>query len=1417
MKKTLFVMLLALAFLGSLSAQVNIQSGQTLTQNFDVLGASATAAMPASWKADKNTTVRTLGTYSAAVTATEQRAGNSMSSSATNGIYNYGAGPADTAIDRAVGFVSSGSATKSGNVYIQLSNNGSTTINSFAISYNVEKYRMGTNAAGFSIQMYYSTDGITWTSAGSSFLTSFTGSEASNNGYDSAPGATIPVNATLACSLTAGSSLYLAWNYSVTTGSTTSNAQALGIDDVSITAEGTASPTIVVNGTLTPFSTYTGTPSTAQSYTLSGQNLTGSITVTAPTGFALSTDNTTFSSALTVANNFNGLVYVRLTGTAAGTFSGNIVHSSTGATAINLAVEGTVSAPSPLIDITANLNDFSTILGTPSAAQSYTLTGRFLTSTISITAPTGFNLSTNDTTFTSTLSLASNFSGTIYVRLTGVSAGTFSGNIVHSSTGAPNQNLAVNGTVTDPNVPTTLFAEEFNYTAGTTLTSNGWNAHSSPGSHPVIVANEGLVYPGYYAYQGLAAQTVFSGSAEDVNKTFTNMTTGTFYAAFLFNASEAKTTADYFFHFATNPCSTDFKGKVFVQKDASDNLRFGITKAGAFSETAATPYSYALNTTYLIVMKYVIVSGAANDEVYMWVNPVIGATEPAAQLTAADFSGTDIAGIGSIAIRQGTNTPIAKIDGIRVTNNWAKLWEGTPMPTPIIHTSTPELDPLESIVNLPSDETRDYILSGTNILGSITVSAPNGFQVSTSQTAGWASTITVAADFHAPIYVRMLASAIGEYESNIVHTSPGATPVNVLVTGEALPAPVSWNVSGNLTPFSSEAGTPSAVQSYTLSAPGAVEPIQITTAYPFELSSTGTGNWATSLSLSYNFNGNVYVRMNASGAGTFEGMINHNTTYATEYQLLVSGTATPQPGMANDLFFSEYLEGSSNNKAFEIFNGTGGPIDLSNYWVCLFANGSSTPSNPLNLAGTLNYMDVYVIANAGSNATILGQADITSTVTYYNGDDALLLYKKVGADSTRIDVIGTIGTDPGDAWNVAGTTNATLNHTIIRKPTITQGTLDWAASAGTTAEDSQWVVYAIDYIANLGMHTFGNMVVTPVFNPPAGTYASSINVSISTTTPGAVIHYTTDGSEPTESSNVYSAPIPVSSDTTIKAKGYATGFSPSGIATAFYDFPENVATIAQLRAGTVGSAYRLTGQAVLTFQQANRNQKYIQDATAAIVIDDASGIITTTYALYDGITGITGTLSVYAGLLQFVPLADPGAATSHNNTIVPVTRTLATITSADQARMLKIYGVTLTTTTTGLFLATAENITATDASGTLIMRTFPGADYAGTPIPTDPVDIVCLGGQYNDTMQFSPRFLSDITPAAGILEAPIINISQVGGTINLSWNAVSGATNYRVESADDPYGTWTTVTTTPNLFYSGTSVNKKFYRVFATN
>ena len=232
--------------------QVNISAGGTYTENFTI-GTTATATLPTSWKMDKNATVRLVGTYASAVTATEQIAGNSMSSSAANGLYNFGAGVANSSTERAIGGISSGSASKSVNSYLWLKNNGLSTIDNFTISYKVEKYRNGTNTAGFSMQLYYSTDGANWTVAGSDFLTSFAGADADNNGYATAPGTTVSIsNKTLNVSVSAGSNLYLAWNYSVTTGTTTTNAQALGIDDVSITATASgllSPPTLTADAT----------------------------------------------------------------------------------------------------------------------------------------------------------------------------------------------------------------------------------------------------------------------------------------------------------------------------------------------------------------------------------------------------------------------------------------------------------------------------------------------------------------------------------------------------------------------------------------------------------------------------------------------------------------------------------------------------------------------------------------------------------------------------------------------------------------------------------------------------------------------------------------------------------------------------------------------------------------------------------------------------------------------------------------------------------------------------------------------------------------------------------------------------------------------------------------------------------------
>ncbi|PIS27307.1 MAG: hypothetical protein COT43_11180 [Candidatus Marinimicrobia bacterium CG08_land_8_20_14_0_20_45_22] len=165
------------------------------------------------------------------------------------------------------------------------------------------------------------------------------------------------------------------------------------------------------------------------------------------------------------------------------------------------------------------------------------------------------------------------------------------------------------------------------------------------------------------------------------------------------------------------------------------------------------------------------------------------------------------------------------------------------------------------------------------------------------------------------------------------------------------------------------------------------------------------------------------------------------------------------------VFFSEYIEGSSSNKALEIYNATGAEIDLSKYSVKLGANGAVWGNTEM-LTGSLAAGDVYVIANSAASAPILSVSDITSTTTYYNGDDALGLFY----GDQQVDAIGKYLTDPGTAWDVAGVTTAMLDHTMIRKPSVVTGDTSWTTSAGTNADDSEWIVKAKDTFGYLGSH-----------------------------------------------------------------------------------------------------------------------------------------------------------------------------------------------------------------------------------------------------------------------------------------------------------------------------------------------------------
>ena len=153
---------------------------------------------------------------------------------------------------------------------------------------------------------------------------------------------------------------------------------------------------------------------------------------------------------------------------------------------------------------------------------------------------------------------------------------------------------------------------------------------------------------------------------------------------------------------------------------------------------------------------------------------------------------------------------------------------------------------------------------------------------------------------------------------------------------------------------------------------------------------------------------------------------------------------------------------------------TGADVDLSQYALWKISNGGSWYEADLTLSGTLSDGDVYVVANSSADPTILAQADITWGSANWNGDDAVGLAKNDGYGTFfLIDAVGEEGGAPGTGWDVAGVSNATANHTLVRKSTIPEGNTNWASSAGTDADDSEWIVYDQDTFDYIGYHDFG--------------------------------------------------------------------------------------------------------------------------------------------------------------------------------------------------------------------------------------------------------------------------------------------------------------------------------------------------------
>jgi len=449
-----------------------------------------------------------------------------------------------------------------------------------------------------------------------------------------------------------------------------------------------------------------------------------------------------------------------------------------------------------------------------------------------------------------------------------------------------------------------------------------------------------------------------------------------------------------------------------------------------------------------------------------------------------------------------------------------------------------------TISDSTSGSTIYYTTNGTTPTTSSTVySGP--ITVSTSETV---EAIATASGYS--------QSAVGSATYTI--GTPAATPTFSPAAGtytSAQTVTISDSTSGSTIYYTTNGTTPTTSSTVysgpiTVSASETVKAIATASGY----STSAVGSAAYTINLP--FSGPVYVQQcnnftqyGETVACTLSGVGAGHTLVIGVSNLAAgqSGTATSSSGTP-----TLAVTDSSKVQAWILPNTTSGSITItytvgsdSRLWLSV-AEYSNTATSPLDGTGE-------------AVVTTYGSVIDTPNFTTASSSDVLWSYCS-GTGSTP-----TVGTAPV-SW--AGITSPTSGTVLVEDGDT--------ASAGTyygqcTIPEGEIITLAL--MAPSGL----SPAATPSFSPAAGTYTSAQSVTISDSTSGSTIYYTTNGTTPTTSSTVYSSPITVSASETVKAIATASGYSTSAVGSAAYtiDLPAATPTFSPA-AGTYTSAQTVT-------------------------------------------------------------------------------------------------------------------------------------------------------------------------------------------------------------------------------------------------
>jgi len=456
----------------------------------------------------------------------------------------------------------------------------------------------------------------------------------------------------------------------------------------------------------------------------------------------------------------------------------------------------------PLISVSSSTLSFTSQPGVPSAEQSYTVSGVRLSDDVTITPSEGFEISTTSGSefSTSPINLTPSdgtlAATTIFVRMSAGEAGNYVGNILHSSPGATDRKIGLVSTITAPSTTSWVAYNDVVYRSGQisdrittyTISSEGassgnlvdYNTGTTLTGVQVAITTSGTVqytssdsqYDGSVPNTGTDAHSTFDGIVNMVGLTFWESNTP--YIDMTFSGLDPNETYTFATTANRNNSGTDYTTRI---SQFTISGAVAATNASTSGVNIISDESVSFSTGYNTVNGYV-----------------------------ARWTGIKTSSQGGFAVRvQGSSSGTSYGPSV-----FMLAQEGVSSTEPTIHTSVSSLTGFSAQPGQPSS-TKNYTVSGINLIDGVTITPPAGFEISkTSGSEFSTSEITLQSIdgilATTTIYVRLAAGVVGDYSGVIAHTSQDAAQRNVSVSGKVAVTPP-WTAYNDMSGTSTPANT----------------------------------------------------------------------------------------------------------------------------------------------------------------------------------------------------------------------------------------------------------------------------------------------------------------------------------------------------------------------------------------------------------------------------------------------------------------------------------------------------------------------------------------------------------------------------------------------------------------------------------